>query len=525
MNTRQLVTAFKRHGLSINAAALALLQSSLKEVEGGDAAEFVNSLLLSIDKPSLTSSVIEEATLQKLLDGIKGQQNVDIAQEAFKVIGAFDFPHFDYNTNRKCFEPSEEESPSIHGEPEAKSALFKERWWRVYQKVLRHFAKQQQEQNLLPVESLIGRSGAKCFVVGLLSHIGDSYCLEDPTGAVPVDLSKVTLEDGFLTEGSIVVVEGTVLDGKLLAHIVRQPLIEDKKESCRLFGPDTDYFGGAPPQRLQKKLQRYKEQQANDMWVILSNVSLDQPSVFERLETLFSAYASMEPPPPVFVLMGNFISRPKSSLSFQQQVQHTNADSWHSLSHCFEQLAQLICSYPSLVRQSRFVFVPGPKDPGLGGSHVLPRPALPPSICQKLRARVPGAIFTTNPCRIRYCEQEIVIFREDLVNKLRRHSVLEDPNGSNDTMEHKMFCTLLGQATMCPLSLMVRPVYWKYDFALGLYPVPDMFVMADDGTNLTETTMAGCNCVSLASFDPSFSFVVYRPSLRQVEFSQLPKQL
>lgn len=55
------------------------------------------------------------------------------------------------------------------------------------------------------------------------------------------------------------------------------------------------------------------------------------------------------------------------------------------------------------------MFVPGPNDPGLG--HVLPQPALPSYFTAELSALLPGAVFATNPCRIRYFSRELVVFR------------------------------------------------------------------------------------------------------------------
>lgn len=46
---------------------------------------------------------------------------------------------------------------------------------------------------------------------------------------------------------------------------------------------------------------------------------------------------------------------------------------------------------------TRFVFVPGPNDPGLG--HMLPQPALPSYFIGELQAVLPNAVFATNPCR------------------------------------------------------------------------------------------------------------------------------
>lgn len=47
--------------------------------------------------------------------------------------------------------------------------------------------------------------------------------------------------------------------------------------------------------------------------------------------------------------------------------------------------------------RTRFVFVPGPHDPGLG--QVLPQPRLATFFTAELAAALPSAVFATNPCR------------------------------------------------------------------------------------------------------------------------------
>ena len=73
-------------------------------------------------------------------------------------------------------------------------------------------------------------------------------------------------------------------------------------------------------------------------------------------------------------------------------------------------------------RRVNFVLVPGPGDAGPGS--MLPQPPLPRSLTADLRARIPGIVFASNPCRLRYCTQEIVIFRQDLLKTMRRHCLL-----------------------------------------------------------------------------------------------------
>lgn len=93
----------------------------------------------------------------------------------------------------------------------------------------------------------------------------------------------------------------------------------------------------------------------------------------------------------------------------------------------FTALADLITEFPSIRRKSHFLFVPGPSDPW--SSDVLPRRPIPSAFAAKLMSRLPKtAIFGTNPCRIKYMGQEIVIYRQDLMGKMMRNLVGVKPD-------------------------------------------------------------------------------------------------
>jgi len=51
------------------------------------------------------------------------------------------------------------------------------------------------------------------------------------------------------------------------------------------------------------------------------------------------------------------------------------------------------------------------------------RAPFPPSINDILKKRIRHLHLATNPVRIQYCTQEIVIFREDLLQKLCRYCI------------------------------------------------------------------------------------------------------
>ena len=167
---------------------------------------------------------------------------------------------------------------------------------------------------------------------------------------------------------------------------------------------------------------------------------------------------------------------------------------------------------------SRFVFVPGPNDPG--SANLLPRPDLPKFFTQKMRDRVPSATFASNPCRIRFFTQEIVIFREEILHKMRRHAVM--PLAGDDTTQvtEHLVKTLCGQAHLCPLPLAARPLYWSHDHALRLYPLPDVLILADR-TEQYQWRYEDTAVLNPGTFASDFSFVVYRPATRETEFSRI----
>lgn len=60
--------------------------------------------------------------------------------------------------------------------------------------------------------------------------------------------------------------------------------------------------------------------------------------------------------------------------------------------------------------------------------------------------------------------------------------------------EHLM-ATVLQQSHLCPLPLNQQPVYWQYDHAMHLFPLPHLLVLADGGGQ-AHTSFSGCKCVT-----------------------------
>ncbi|GCB80540.1 hypothetical protein scyTo_0016242, partial [Scyliorhinus torazame] len=308
-------------------------------------------------------------------------------EHVFNVIGAFEVPRYIYNSERKKFLPlamTDRSASCLFGTARNKAELFCERYTIMQQ---------------------------------------GKFFLEDPTGTVQLDLSKAQFHSGLYTESCFVLTEGWYEDGIFHVNGFGFPPTESSSVTRAYYG-NVNLFGGpsATSVKSSAKLKQLEEENEDAMFVFVSDVWLDQVEVLEKLHMMFSGYSSV--PPTCFIFCGNFSSAPYGN----NQIK--------SLTESLKALADIICEYPNIHKNCRFVFVPGPEDPG--PSSILPRPPLADYITEEFSKRVPFSVFTTNPCRIQYCTQEIVIFREDLVNKMCRNCI-RFPGSNLDIPNHGSF--------------------------------------------------------------------------------------
>lgn len=86
--------------------------------------------------------------------------------------------------------------------------------------------------------------------------------------------------------------------------------------------------------KASAKLKQLEEENEDAMFVVVSDVWLDDVEVMEKLNLMFSGYASM--PPTCFILCGNFSSAPYGKTQIK------------SLKESLKALADAICAYPSI---------------------------------------------------------------------------------------------------------------------------------------------------------------------------------
>ncbi|KAH9505546.1 DNA polymerase epsilon subunit 2 [Bulinus truncatus] len=490
----------------------------LQPVDPSEQEKWLDKIIEIIQKQSLSSSMVGKEVCEAAVQECNAEHD-DSSESIFNVIDAFSVPRYKYSRERKKFIPEatlSKTTPKIHGPPSDKGEMFRDRYTVLHQRTLRHslftppslgsVSTESNKFQLKPVEYLAGSTAkvGNVIVLGMLVQLKEGkWFLEDPTGCIQLDLSSAKFQSGLFTENSFVLAEGYYEDGIFFVDAFGLPPPE-KAEATRAYFGNINFFGGPSSVQVKssERLAQIETENTDAMFVLISDIWLDNSRVMDKLNVLFKGYSEF--PPTAFIFCGNYLSSPV--VLSQAKM----------LTDCFRELGNMLSNYPNIIKMSKLIFVPGPSDPG--HSTILPRPTIPNSLTEAFRKKVPTAIFTSNPCRIQYCTQEIIIFREDVVTKFCRNCV-RFPEGGNIPMHFAK--SIISQAHLCPLPLHVCPVYWAYDSSLRLYPLPDVIVTADKFDPFS-TTAVGTTVINPGSFlRTDFGFKVYYPASKQVQDSQV----
>lgn len=516
---KKILSNFKLRGLQLsNDATLALMQYLEPYKESEHFLNIIDQIIDAVQKQDLKTPQVSRNVLEAAVEECNTETDSD-ADKALILIDAFSIPSFTYNPDQRKFIPMSTESLSLFPGAGFKAKLFRERYNLLHQRTLRHelfsppvLGQTGRESTpkfkLNTVERLLSSCGLddKLIVLGMLSQLKEGkFHLEDTTGAVELDLSQCVFQTGMFVESSIVLAEGLYNDGIFHVGGIGFPPIESAKESRDYFG-SVNFFGGPSVVCASNsiKYQAMMEQHMDSSFVILSDIFLDDKKVLTRLGQLFDGFVDC--PPVAFILMGDFTSKPYGS------------EKNKIFKESFKELSDLMLGYPALMEKSQFYFVPGPMDPGPG--KVSPRPPIPSTLVSDVINRVPNAHFTSNPCRLQFCTREIVIYRNDILNKVSRHCIRFPAEGTD--ICHHFARSVLSQAHLCPLPIHSSPAYWMYDYAFRLYPLPDLVVIGDK-CDPYSVAMDECCLTNPGSFSKNgFEFKVYLPHAKTIEDSKLP---
>lgn len=498
---------FKTSGIQLEPAALALLVDAVQDVEDPEA--YVHSLIEEIEAAS-DERRVGAGLLQQAVQALEGRA---APQDVVQVIDAFSVPHVGYDPVRKLFHRSSE-PPRLQADAASKVQLYVNRFHLVQQRLKRNKLFRpakftnwaggagQSECELTELKAMLGVVGEQRYVVGFLTQPEEGrYAIEDLSARLPVDLSEAEQTLGVFTQNCIVVAEGELReDGVFKVAALGQPPPEARAQSLQAL-QGLDLFGGAPPE--ERALLAWEERHAGDRIVLLSDVWLDRPDVLDRLHTVLAGFSQLEQPPSLFVLMGPFQSYDATAA----------AGRYPRLREHFAALGRVINQYPALRASSKFVLVPGPGDLGPGCS--LPRPGLPRAVAAALQEAVPNAVLASNPCRIRHGGSEVVLYRDNLQQRMRGLAILPPPPGDEAPLFEHVCATVLQQSHLCPVPLEFQPIYWEWDHALYVYPLPDALVLAD-AAPAASFQFDSCSCINPGSL-ASGTFAAYSPVTREAE--------
>lgn len=506
-----LFSAFKMRGLSLRNDARKYLADIFRHINEVERENWIDVLLDEIDKRSLTSNIIDTEILQSVIhEGITVGTSQD---KLLTIINAFDVPRYSYDVEKKRFvdyTKDDVNSSTVLTPASHRAKVFQERYNLLLQRTLRHElfvpsvgipdtnSESKKKFQLRNTEYLLGcASKAKDIIIlGMLTQIKEGkYFLEDLTGAVEINLSNAKFHAGLFTESCFVLAEGYYVDGIFHVSALGLPPHETAPTTRAYYG-NFNFFGGRSNRSAESinRLKKIEKDRKDAKFVILCDVWLDQEDVLNRLEKMFRQFDAT--PPTCFIFCGKFMSK-----SFTK-------DQSAGLGDVLDNFMNILLSFPKLCSQSAFIFVPSLED--IGPAKILPRPALPQILTDEFCRKLPNVSFSSNPCRIQYCSQDIVIFCENIMHKMVQNC-LKYPSGHIPTHFVK---TVVSQAHLCPIPVEILPVYWQNDQSLWLYPLPDLIIFADrQAQSFQESIEGSCIIANPASFSSAnYCYKVYFPS-------------
>lgn len=418
------VSRFKVSGFFLKSDSADYLTELLEPLSQDERVKWLKQILSYIQQQGIKSLNIERHHLEAAIRDCTNEGLLE-GETVFDVINAFEVPRFKYDPERKRFNIDKSRERSVLAPVTMKSEYLQDRYNILLHRTSHHPLFTENPAlgsagaatfKLKKVEQLLSTTKVKDIVVlGLLTQLKDGkFFLEDPTGVVPLDLSEAKMHSGLFCEGSFVLAEGTYKDKELKVAGLGFPPPELASSSRAFFGV-ANTWGGKSKTLLKysQNLEQIEKKNENDGIVFLADCCLDMPQVMTKLKVLFDGFD--EVPPIAIVLMGPFMK---------------NYDDMYALKGRLNALGDLINDTSRLKRETYIVLVPATEDPISTG--ILPRWPLAEIFSSELKQKCPKVICATNPCRIQYCTQQIVVFQKEIVTKLCRNTIKFPTTGTLD---------------------------------------------------------------------------------------------
>ncbi|KAF8528943.1 epsilon DNA polymerase [Hysterangium stoloniferum] len=522
---------FSKYKNTLGPQVISFIEEVLERhnIEDEEVASSVEHLAREYNRQDDAEMVVRLDVLQRVYDTMQNSQRnddddgyrhnrFDLESQLF-FIDAFDMPMWHWSAERSTFEKVSRKL-SISGSPESRVLAVRDRLNIIKQTILRNdnfsprpFGGGNREKflRLSSTKDLLGRAGVDFLLFGMLARDQQGQlCLEDLDGRVRLSQSSgAYTSEGFFTEGCFALVEGTYTDDEVvIVNAIGHPPCERRAETRYMtYGAylyvNRTYMILFP---LKNRLSEQLSEHTQLTFFVLSDLWLDHPKTMIGLRKLFHNCIENSWLPKVFIMCGNFYSKGIAKENGKAVTQYQDN---------FDALADLIASYPLIARTCHFVFVPGPQD--LCSSSISPRRPLLPVFISRLKEKLSKVHFLSNPCRIKFLGQEIVVFRENLMARMLRNLIGVKPQTGTEDLKRYLVQSVIDQCHLSPLTTHIQPTLSEYDHAFRLYPMPTSLILADKYERY-ELTYEGCHVFNPGSFlGTTYGFSTYYPATGKSE--------
>ncbi|KAF3992908.1 hypothetical protein FT663_00818 [Candidozyma haemuli var. vulneris] len=522
-------------------------------------------------------------------------------------------PNFEFDRVRKQFVPRPVAGSKLKSSLKAATDYFNSRYFLLVDRLSRHENFQKQSFSSLAainttlnkddvkyditlIKNVLGRDGGRFILFGLLSkNINGNYILEDSTDHIELDFTHTLPTEGsFYMPGMFLIVEGiysasggsmsndaSVISGRFHVSNVSHPPPERRDVALKTYGY-LDFMGilggnsksigttGKIDKPLRKKLSAVEKALGGHKIIYLgANCFLDDKKIMAGLKKFFTKIedslveqqnSDEQETPLAIVMTGSFSSQPLTAVN-GSSTQVSNSENYKS---SFDDFAALLANYPVVIKTCKLVLIPGPNDPwqssyslGRGSLTNLPQKPIPKVFVTRLERLLPkgNLIFGGNPMRVNYLSQEIVIYRDDLMNKLKRNDIVfqekldqlmaeaekenieegldakrivGDQSGYLSTkikQARQLVKTILDQGNLQPFLKDLKVIDPNYSHVLRIEPLPTTLVLFDSRFESFEVTYNGCKVVNIGDIinnknSKTLNYAEYYPTNKSYAFRE-----
>lgn len=582
-------------------------------IDGPGLQQVVNELSKekSIDRDD-PKKALRSDTLMDIESAATSEEVVINWTDYWSFISPDEQPNFEFDKVRKQFTPKPPVGPKLKSSLNSATHYFNQRYHLLVDRLSRHENFQKQSFSSLAainstlnsgdvkyditlIKNVLGRDGGRFILFGLLSkNMNDNYILEDSTDHIELDFTHThTTEGSFYTPGMFLIVEGiysasggsmsndaSVISGRFHVSNISHPPAERRDTTLKSYGY-LDFMGilggisrsngaiGKIDKPLRKKLGALEKTLSGHKFIYFgANCYLDDKKIMTGLKKYFTQLEAMlidqqgsddTELPLAIVMAGSFCSKQLIAVNGSSTL-FSNSESYKSN---FDDFAALLSNFPVIIKTCKFVLVPGPNDPwqssyslGRGSLTSLPQKSIPKVFVTRLERLLPkgNLILGGNPMRINYISQEILLYRDDLMNKLKRNDIVfqeqlrqldEEADkeniqegldvqkivGSQGYLSSKikqarqLVKTVLDQGNLLPFLKELKIVDPNYLHVLRIEPLPTTLVLFDSRFESFEVTYNGCKVVNVGNLisnknSKKLNYVEYYPSNKSYAFKE-----